>query len=58
METMKEDIAKAVMVFLDLEKEDLPELMKLKIQTLNRIFEGQRKNALAYQHMNELSKKK
>lgn len=55
---MKEDRAKAIIIFLDLEKEDLPELMKLKISTLDRIFEGQRKNALAYQHMHELSKKK
>ena len=56
--TTKVEMAKALVVLLDLDKEDYKELEKLKVGTLERIFEGQKKNAVAYQHMYELSKKK
>lgn len=54
----KEQMAKALVVLLDLDKEDYKELMKVKATTLNRVFEGQKKNAIAYQNMFELSRKK
>ena len=54
----KEELAKALIVLMDLEKEDVKELVKLKLKTLTRVFEGQKKNALAYQHMSELQIKK
>lgn len=55
---VKEQMAKALVVLLDLEKGDEKELMKVKATTLTRIFEGQKKNAIAYQNMYELSRKK
>lgn len=54
----KEQQAKALVVLLDLEKEDYKELMKMKASVLLRMFDGQRKNAIAYQNMHELSKRK
>lgn len=54
----KEQQAKALVVLLDLEKEDYKELMKMKATVLARMFDGQRKNAIAYQNMHELSKRK
>lgn len=55
---VKEQMAKALVVLLDLDKADEKELMKVKATTLTRIFEGQKKNAIAYQNMYELSRKK
>lgn len=54
----KEQQAKALVVLLDLEKEDYKELMKMKATVLARMFDGQRKNAIAYQNMYELSRRK
>ena len=54
----KEELANALVLLMDLEKEDEKELVKLKRKTLTRLFEGQKKNAIAYQHMYELHKKK
>lgn len=54
----KEQVAKALVVLLDLEKEDYKELMKVKNEVLQRAFEGQKKNALAYQNMLDLYNKK
>lgn len=57
MET-KEEMAKALVILLDLPNEHISQLLKLSVKTLRAIFEGQRKNALEYQHMYELSRKK
>jgi predicted RNase H-like nuclease (RuvC/YqgF family) len=54
----KEQQARALVVLLDLENEDYKELMKMKATVLFRMFEGQKKNAVAYQNMYELSKRK
>jgi hypothetical protein len=54
----KEQMARALVVLLDLNKDDYKELMKVKATTLTRVFEGQKKNAIAYQNMFELSRKK
>ncbi len=54
----KEQIVQALIILMDLDKDDNKDLMKLKVGTLNRLFEGQKKNALSYQHMYELYKAK
>lgn len=50
----KSEISGALVVLLDIENEDKKELEKLKVDTLKRIFEGIKKNALEYQNMYEL----
>lgn len=55
---MKIDRARAIMIILNLKEEDVPEIMKLKMATLDRMFDELKRTALAYQHMAELVKQK
>lgn len=47
----KEEIAKALSIILDLREEDEKELLKMHKRTLERLFAGQRANALAYSEL-------
>lgn len=47
----KNEYARGLMVLMDLTEDDVPELMKVKIDVLQRMFEGIKTNALAYQDM-------
>lgn len=52
----KEQRAKALVILLDLEDGDEKEIAKMKATVINRMYEGLKKNALAYQHMSEIYK--
>lgn len=47
----KQDYVNGLVIILDLPKSDKAELAKLSPETLTRIYEGQKKNALAYQEL-------
>lgn len=47
----KQDYAKGLVVILDLPSSDQKELQKLSSDTLKRIFESQKKNAIAFQEL-------
>jgi predicted RNase H-like nuclease (RuvC/YqgF family) len=53
----KAEMAMALVILLDLEDSDAKELEKMKAKTLGRIFEGYKRDALAYNNMYELAKK-
>ena len=57
MSYTKEEMARALVILLDLDNEDYKELAKIKVAVLAKMFEGQKKNALAYANMYELAKK-
>lgn len=48
---LKKEYVEGLIVLLDLPRKDEVQLNKLPLDTLTRIYEGQRKNALAYQAM-------
>ena len=48
---VKDEYVRGLVIILDLPKEDEVQLAKLQKATLERIYDGQRKNALAYQEM-------
>jgi len=47
----KPELIKGLVIILDLTKADAKELGKLDPKTLERIYEGQKKNAIAYQDL-------
>ncbi len=47
----KQDLIKGLVIILDLPNTDTKELTKLAPETLERIYEGQKKNAIAYQDL-------
>ena len=47
----KPDYVKGLVIILDLDKCDAKELNKMDKETLGRIYEGQKKNAIAYQDL-------
>lgn len=47
----KPELIKGLVIILDLSRKDAKELQKMEKGTLIRIYEGQKKNAIAYQEM-------
>jgi hypothetical protein len=49
----KESYVQSILILLDLPRKDEKELRKMRVDTLKRVFEGQRENALAYQALSK-----